>query len=126
MSKISPRSAAQIAASVPTVDAPSTKGVENGRRGKNRSRTDQEIIYQEKVAELGCIVCRLHGDMQQGAAIVHHVRAGKLRADCHYQVLPLCERDHVGKDGVHGDRSRIKLLGKTQQDLLIIIKEMLQ
>jgi len=126
MNKISPRNAAQIAASVPTVDCPSTKGVENGRRGKNRLRTDQEIIYQEKVAEIGCIVCRLYGEAQQGGTVIHHVREGKLRADCHYDVLPLCERDHVGKDGVHGDRSRIKKLGKTQQDLLTIIKEMLK
>ena len=120
-SKIAPRSASQLSATVSIQDAePIAK-----RRGKNRSRTPEEVEYQGRVAELPCVVCQLLGEHQEGSTLVHHVRAGRLRSDCHFDVLPLCHRDHADRQGVHGDRSRLKLTGKTQQELLEKVRELL-
>ena len=122
MSKIAPRSAAQLAATVPTVECEPVQ-----RRGKNRKRTDAEIEHQGRVAELGCIVCRMLGGYQQWHTELHHVRNGKLRADCHFDVLPLCFEHHRHNIyGIHGQRVGLKEIGKTQEELLEIVKNLLE
>jgi hypothetical protein len=96
-----------------------------GKRGKNRKRTAAEIDYQSRVAELGCICCRLLGVMQEGSTMIHHVRKGRLRSDCHYDVLPLCHSCHQGKQGVHGDKSILKAVGLSEDQLLGIVRDLM-
>jgi len=119
LSKIVPRSQKQIAAAILTDAA--VLPTEH-RRGKNRKRTQAEIDHQGRVAELPCVVCMLIGEMQQGRTYIHHIRDNRLRADSHMDVLPLCFDDHQNRQGIHGDRSRLKLTGKTQAELLEITR----
>lgn len=78
-----------------------------------------ESEWMGQVASLGCIVCRLLGEGQTPAQ-VHHIREGQgasQRAG-NFLTIPLCEPDHQGRRGVHGDRSRLRLLKMTELDLL--------
>ena len=81
--------------------------------------TAAEREYMGRVARLGCVVCRLLG-FGPTPAQVHHVRAGQGGAQRagNYCVLPLCEPDHTGPRGIHGDKSRLRQLGMTEMDLL--------
>ena len=125
-SKIAPRSQSQLDASISlegvSVNAPSDDW---SGGGKKRQRTNAEIEHQTKVAELGCIVCKLRLDVQQGDTYIHHVRVNAKRHDNHFNVLPLCHADHVGRFGVHGDKSRLRDTGKTELELLDIVKGLL-
>lgn len=122
MSKIAPRSPSQLSAAVSIQDAePIAK-----RRGKNRGRTPEEVEYQGRVVELGCMVCKLMGVEQESHTELHHHRAGRLRSDCHYDVLPLCSnRHHRGKTGWHGSRDDFKAMSLTPEYLLEKVKELL-
>lgn len=120
MSKICPRPAAWTQNS-----ASGEAGDVLEKRGKNRKRTQGEIDYQGRVAEFGCVVCRLLGEMQKPGTEIHHIRRGKLRADSHYDVIGLCKSDHTGRNGAHGDKSRIKATGKTEAVLLEFTRQLL-
>jgi len=123
-SKLAPRSMNQI---LSAVDADNSDiPIAPRRRGKNRPRNEAEIAYQQRVAEIGCVVCRLLGEEQLSPTELHHVRLGRLRADCHMDVLPLCSNlCHRGKHSVHGDRSRLYRTKKSQSDLLEIVTDIL-
>ena len=121
MSKLAPRSAAQLAATVPTVDCEPMQP----RRGKNRKRTDAEIEHQGRVAELGCIVCRMLGGYQQGHTELHHFRFGGLRADNHMNVVGLCVEHHKPPRGWHGTRDAFKFLSTTPAALLAAVEVLL-
>ena len=120
MTKIVKRSAAQIAATVPTVECEPIQ-----RRGKNRKRTDTEIEYQGRVAAFGCIVCRMLGGYQQGHTELHHFRFGGLRADNHMNVVGLCVEHHKPPRGWHGTRDAFKLLNATPESLLAAVEVLL-
>ena len=125
MTKIAPRSQNQLAAAIVTDAAVlPTEPI----RGKNRKRNADEVAHQDRVAQLGCIVCRVLGEMQQGGVEVHHVRGtGELRSDCHMKVLPLCFKHHRdNRHGIHGCKEGLKRTGKTERDLLLIVDEMLK
>ena len=123
MSKIAPRSKNQLSASALIDEAiPPTAP----RRGKNRSRTQAEIEYQTKVAELGCLVCRLLDQPQQGHTELHHFRFGGLRADNHFNVVGLCVEHHKPPRGWHGTRDAFKRLGKTQHELIQITRALVE
>jgi hypothetical protein len=54
----------------------------------------------EKVAQLGCVVCRRIG-YQPGPVELHHVAEGSgLRSD--WALVPLCDEHHTGGAGLHG------------------------
>lgn len=121
MRKITPRSAAQLSAAVSVEQVEPIKRV----RGKNRKRTDAEIEHQGRVAELGCVVCRLLGCYQQGHTELHHFRFGGLRADNHLNVVGLCVEHHKPPRGWHGTRDAFKQLNATPESLLELVKELL-
>jgi len=62
--------------------------------------------HMGRVAELPCCVCG-----QPGPSIVHHIRAGQGMAQraSDFLTLPLCHEHHVGRTGIHGDRSAWRL-----------------
>ena len=65
--------------------------------------TNSERIHLDKVARLGCIVCRRLG-LGVTPAQVHHIRTGQgmgQRAS-DYETIPLCPHHHTGPAGVHG------------------------
>lgn len=118
MTKIAPRPQWQLDCTA------SGSGELLARRGKNRERTADEVAYQSRVADLGCICCRLLGVPQLTNTEIHHVRRGRLRADCHYDVLPLCNQCHRGRFSIHGDKSILRQIGKSENELLDIVRGM--
>jgi hypothetical protein len=68
--------------------------------------TAAEKRHMARVAQLPCAICG-----QPGPSIVHHMRAGFGGAQRAPNALtmPLCWEHHVGKTGIHGDRSAWRL-----------------
>ncbi|WP_420285060.1 Ref family recombination enhancement nuclease [Serratia liquefaciens] len=63
--------------------------------------TKAEKVHLNRVASLGCIVCKNLG-YEDTPAQIHHIRTGKGRAQraSHYETLPLCPMHH--QHGGHG------------------------
>jgi hypothetical protein len=87
-----------------------------------KSKTAAERRYHDRVAAMGCVVCR---NLGYGAtpASVHHIRAGQglsQRAG-EYLVLPLCPEHHQhGGHGVaiHAGQEAWERIYGTETDLL--------
>lgn len=65
--------------------------------------TKDEKAHLNKVAALGCCICRRLGYSDTPAEI-HHIRTGTgagKRAS-HYEAIPLCPEHHRGNAGLHG------------------------
>jgi len=62
--------------------------------------------WKDRVASLGCILCRKFDMAQEGRTLLHHARKGQgmSQRGSDWLVIPLCREHHVGKTGVHGDR----------------------
>lgn len=62
-----------------------------------------EQRHLDKVAELGCILCR-HLDYGVTPAELHHPRgpAGGAQRASNWLVVPLCPEHHRGASGLHG------------------------
>lgn len=77
--------------------------------------------HKDKVADLGCIVCR-HLGLGKTPACLHHPREGQGRGQraSDWLVIPLCQEHHQGKTGVHGSEfyQRFKL---DEWDLLAMV-----
>lgn len=76
--------------------------------------TKAEKRYMDRVAQLPCSVC--------GAQPVelHHIREGQGMAQKakNWLVVPLCPECHRGSIGLHGDRTRMRILKLDELDLL--------
>lgn len=59
---------------------------------KGITRTQKEIEFHDRVAQLGCISCRQEGNYNPWVSI-HHAH-GRTKPGCHMWVLPLCEPHH--------------------------------
>ncbi len=98
--------------------------------GRKRA-TKAERDHMERVAALGCIVCREHYGGATPAGI-HHLRGhpwsgGGQRAS-HYDVIPLCGRHHqTGGYGVayHAGAQAWEERFGTQGELLARVQELL-
>lgn len=81
----------------------------------------------DKVAELGCIVCKLFHSVYSPAAI-HHTD-GKTKSGVHFKVLPLCGAHHqTGGYGValHAGKKEFERKYGTEQELLQKVKDLLE
>ena len=65
--------------------------------------TSDEKKHLNRVADLGCAVCRRMGYPGTPAEI-HHKRAGTGagRRSSHWEAIPLCPEHHRGRTGLHG------------------------
>jgi hypothetical protein len=83
--------------------------------------TIAEKKHMDRVAYLGCVVCRRMG-YEGTPAELHHPRAGTGagRRSSHMDVIPLCPEHHRGKTGLHGlgTKGFVKHYGYTEADLL--------
>ena len=63
--------------------------------------TRDEKKHFDKVARIGCILCRTALGVKDSPAELHHIRrfGGKRSAS---PVIPLCPEHHRGNTGVHG------------------------
>lgn len=77
------------------------------------------MSHMARVAEVGCIACRLLG-YGPTPAQVHHLTLGRGKGQRNSDMLtmPLCEALHTGTHGIHGDRSFLRQLKMTELDLL--------
>jgi hypothetical protein len=65
--------------------------------------TNDEKKHLNRVADLGCAVCRRMG-FPGTPAEIHHKRAGTGagRRSSHWETIPLCPEHHRGATGLHG------------------------
>lgn len=69
-------------------------------RTKNAARiTPAESDHLALVKSVPCVTCNM-----SGPGIAHHIVQGD-----HFTTLALCEPCHVGKNGIHGDQSMLRL-----------------
>lgn len=63
-----------------------------------------EKTWKERLAKLGCIMCREFCMEQRGRTCLHHVRdgQGKGQRASDYMAIPLCHEHHQGTSGWHG------------------------
>ena len=88
--------------------------------------TKNEAKYFNKVASIGCILCRAAFGVKDSPAEIHHIRrfGGKRSTS---PVIPLCPEHHRGNSGVHGLGAKgfENKWGVTQEALLAQLNELL-
>lgn len=84
-------------------------------------------MHMGRLAEMGCICCDMLGQSQQGKTFVHHLRegVGMAQRQSDFIAIPLCYDCHQGANGIHGDRTYLKLLKCGELDLLAATLEKL-
>ncbi len=86
-----------------------------GLKKKKTKKTKEEADHLNKVASLGCIICKAE-------ACVHHIRvSGEPRN--HMRTIPLCWDHHQGPNGIHtmGKRVWWKLYGHELELLELVL-----
>lgn len=93
-----------------------------------QTKTAEDKRHMDRVAQLGCIVCRRQGIFSPLVEL-HHPRrgAGMGQRAAHQDVLPLCYEHHRGDTGVHGlgTKGFEKHYGFNEADLLADVAEAL-
>ena len=84
--------------------------------------TKREKAYLDRVASLGCVVCRNQG-YGESQAQIHHIRAGQGMSQraSNYLVIPLCPSHHTdGGKGVaiHAGQQAFEAIYGSELDLL--------
>jgi hypothetical protein len=82
--------------------------------------------HMGRVAAIGCILCQALGQGKTPAE-VHHLREGQgggQRAD-DFLTIPLCPSCHRGSQGIHGDKTLLRITKLTELDLLAMTLEAL-
>lgn len=76
--------------------------------------TGAEKAYMDRVAQQSCVVCGAHGVQ------LHHVREGQGMAQraANWLCVPLCPDCHTGKNGIHGDKTMMRIAKLDDIDLL--------
>lgn len=61
--------------------------------------------FHERVASLGCVICRRREEHGYVPASVHHIAPGSSKRS-EWSVAPLCHEHHQGRLGLHGMGSK--------------------
>lgn len=83
--------------------------------------TKAEREHMGRIKAMDCICCTLLDRRQSSPTDVHHIRTGQGGAQRagNFLVIPLCHDDcHQGRNGVHGDKTYLRILKSTELDLL--------
>ena len=81
--------------------------------------TKEEKQWMDKVASLGCYVCKR-------PAALHHIRpkgTGMGRRTSHFHVIPLCYDHHQGQFSIHMSKKQFEKEYGTETEILEIIKQ---
>lgn len=80
-----------------------------------RSPTAAERKYMGMVASMSCACCG-----QPGPSNVHHIREGQGMSQraSNWLTIPLCYDCHQGVNGVHGDKSMMRIFDVNELDML--------
>lgn len=89
--------------------------------------TKAERQHMDRVARMGCMLCRVLGHSDVPANL-HHIREGQgmSQRSSHYLVIPLCKECHQGKLGIHGDKTLMRIAKVEELDLLAMVIEQLK
>jgi hypothetical protein len=94
--------------------------------GMTTQMDKNEKKYLDKVARVGCILCRSAFGVKDSPAEIHHIRrfGGKRSTS---PVIPLCPEHHRGGTGVHGLGAKgfEAKWGTSQEALLAQLHELL-
>lgn len=73
-----------------------------------------ERSHMGKVAELPCACCGTSG------VHVHHIREGQGMGEraSHFLTIPLCPDCHTGPNGIHGNKSYMRIRKMDELDML--------
>jgi len=87
-----------------------------------RSKTKKEQEHMEKVARLGCLICRKEGNPFSPCEL-HHIRdvsmIGLGQRAKHTQCIPLCQKHHrTSKESFHHNSRAFSKKWGSQRDLL--------
>lgn len=76
--------------------------------------------HKDKVAGLGCVLCAMLGQPQETRTHVHHMRTGQGMAQraSDFLAIALCADCHQGPQGLHGDRTLLKIARTDEIGLL--------
>ena len=76
--------------------------------------TKAERDHMDKVASLPCAICGIHG------VHVHHLREGQGMSQraSNWLTIPLCPECHTGPNGIHGNKSLMRIQKIEEIDLL--------
>ena len=93
-------------------------------------KTKAEQQHMDKVASLGCIICKKEGN-DLSPAELHHIRdvtiTGIGQRASHFQVIPLCVAHHrIGKEAFHYSKKNFDTKWGSQKDLLAETLELLE
>jgi hypothetical protein len=82
--------------------------------------------HYERLAALGCILCRSLG-YKDTPTEIHHIRRHGMKRD-NAPVIGLCPEHHRGNTGVHGlgRKAFAKRYGVTEEDLLEVTTKLLE
>ena len=92
------------------------------------TKTKKEKEHVNKVARLGCIICRKEGNPLVDAEL-HHIRSmtGLSKRATNFEVIPLCVRHHrLGKESFHYSSRNFSSKWGSQQELLDETLELLK
>ena len=70
--------------------------------------------HLDRIAQMPCACCGAHG------VHVHHIRSGQGMSQraSDFLVVPLCPECHQGPQGVHGDRTLMRIYKLSELDML--------
>lgn len=90
-----------------------------------KRKTASARAYHGIVASLPCVLCEEIGQTQQTRTEVHHCRegAGMGQRGHDFDVVALCEDCHRGRQGIHGDRSLLRIANVSERGLRNITAE---
>lgn len=77
----------------------------------------------ERVRGIPCVLCQLLGQYQLSPTIAHHMTLGRAKGTKHddFLTIALCDEDcHVGHQGVHGDKTLLRIAKVDEYDLLAL------
>lgn len=83
--------------------------------------TTAERRHMSRVAQLPCACCGAHG------VHVHHIREGQGMSQraSNWLTVPLCPDCHTGPNGIHGNKSLLRIQKLDELDLLAMTIERL-
>jgi len=86
-----------------------------------------EKRHMDRVSRMGCMLCRALGRPSDAPATVHHIREGQGMSQraSNWMTIPLCPDCHQGKNGIHGDKTLLRIAKVEELDLLAMVIERL-
>jgi hypothetical protein len=73
------------------------------KRAKTQATMREQQDHKDKLAGLGCMVCRrLFPYLEPAPVELHHLRGGGWGRGSYLTLIPLCPAHHRGDKGVHG------------------------